>query len=135
MSGRLEGKIALITGAAGGLGQAMARRMAEEGAKLALTDIDEAGARALAAAINAEHPDAAFAYGHDVTDEAQWVEVIERALWPEELESFEQFFLTGSAAEVTSVQSAGPWNFEIGDLSRQLARDYDDLVNGRLANG
>ncbi|WP_394998714.1 branched-chain amino acid aminotransferase [Sphingomonas sp.] len=59
------------------------------------------------------------------------VEVIERAIWPEELESFEQMFLTGSAAEVTFVGSAGPWNFEVGDLSRQLARDYDDLVNGR----
>ena len=62
------------------------------------------------------------------------VEVVERAIWPEELESFEQFFLTGSAAEVTHVGSAGPWNFEVGQLSRQIARDYDDLVNGRLAN-
>ena len=59
------------------------------------------------------------------------VEVIERAIWPEELETFEQMFLTGSAAEVTFVGSAGPWNFEVGDLSRQLARDYEDLVNGR----
>ena len=59
------------------------------------------------------------------------VEVIERAIWPEELESFEQMFLTGSAAEVTFVGSAGPWNFEVGDLARQLARDYEDLVNGR----
>jgi len=62
------------------------------------------------------------------------VEVVEKAIWPEELESFEQFFLTGSAAEVTLVQSAGPWNFEIGDLSRQLQRDYDNLVNGRAIN-
>lgn len=61
------------------------------------------------------------------------IEVQERAIWPEELESFQQFFITGSAAEVTFVQSAGPWSFEIGDLSRQLARDYDDLVNGRQA--
>lgn len=60
------------------------------------------------------------------------VEVIEKAIWPDELESFEQFFLTGSAAEVTFVQSAGPWNFEVGDLSRQLRQDYDDLVNRRL---
>jgi len=60
------------------------------------------------------------------------VEVIEKAIWPEELESFEQMFITGSAAEVTFIQSAGPWNFEIGDLSRQLAQDYDDLVNRRL---
>jgi branched-chain amino acid aminotransferase len=62
------------------------------------------------------------------------IPVIERAIWPEELESFEQMFLTGSAAEVTFVGSAGPWNFEVGDLSRQLAKDYDDLVNGRLPN-
>ena len=62
------------------------------------------------------------------------VEVVERAIWPEELESFEQMFLTGSAAEVTFVREAGPWNFEVGDLSRQLAKDYDDLVNGRIPN-
>jgi branched-chain amino acid aminotransferase len=60
------------------------------------------------------------------------IEVEERAIWPDELESFEQMFITGSAAEVTLIRSAGPWNFEIGDLSRQLQRDYDDLVNRRL---
>jgi branched-chain amino acid aminotransferase len=60
------------------------------------------------------------------------VEVVEKAIWPEELEDFQQMFITGSAAEVTFIQSAGPWNFEIGDLSRQLAQDYDDLVNRRL---
>jgi branched-chain amino acid aminotransferase len=62
------------------------------------------------------------------------IEVVEKAIWPEDLEGFEQFFLTGSAAEVTFVQSAGPWNFEVGDLSRQLASDYDNLVNGRALN-
>ncbi|WP_309661211.1 branched-chain amino acid aminotransferase [Sphingomonas sp.] len=62
------------------------------------------------------------------------VTVVERDIWPDELESFEQMFLTGSAAEVTFVGSAGPWNFEVGDLSRQLAKDYDDTVNGRIAN-
>jgi branched-chain amino acid aminotransferase len=62
------------------------------------------------------------------------IDVVERAIWPEELESFEQMFITGSAAEVTFVRSAGPWNFEVGELPRQLARDYDDLVNGRIPN-
>jgi branched-chain amino acid aminotransferase len=60
------------------------------------------------------------------------IEVLERSIWPDELESFEQMFITGSAAEVTFVQSVGPWNFEIGELSRQMAKDYDDLVNRRL---
>jgi branched-chain amino acid aminotransferase len=62
------------------------------------------------------------------------IEVNERAIWPEELESFQQMFLTGSAAEVTPVGSAGPWSFAVGDLTRQLAKDYDDLVNGRISN-
>jgi branched-chain amino acid aminotransferase len=62
------------------------------------------------------------------------VEVIERAIWPEEMESFEQMFLTGTAVEVTAVRSAGPWNFEVGDLTRQLSKDYEDLVNGRIPN-
>ena len=63
------------------------------------------------------------------------VDVEEREIWPDELDSFEQAFLTGTAAEVTPVGSIGPWNFEVGDLTRQLARDYDDLVYGRLPNG
>ena len=62
------------------------------------------------------------------------VEVHERPIWPEELERFEQMFLTGTAVEVTPVQSVGPWNFEVGDLTRQLSKDYDDLVNGRIPN-
>jgi branched-chain amino acid aminotransferase len=62
------------------------------------------------------------------------VEIVERAIWPEELECFEQFFLTGSAAEVTPVASAGPWNFEVGELTLQLRKDYLDLVNRRLSN-
>jgi branched-chain amino acid aminotransferase len=62
------------------------------------------------------------------------IEVVERAIWPEELESFEQFFLTGSAAEVTPVSQAGPWRFEVGDLTLQMRKDYLDLVNRRLSN-
>jgi branched-chain amino acid aminotransferase len=62
------------------------------------------------------------------------VEVQERAIWPEELENFEQMFLTGTAVEITPVQSVGPWNFKVGDLTRQLSKDYDDLVNGRIPN-
>jgi branched-chain amino acid aminotransferase len=63
------------------------------------------------------------------------IEVSERAIWPEELESFEQMFLTGTAVEITPVRSVGPWNFEVGDLTRQLSKDYADLVNGRIPNG
>jgi branched-chain amino acid aminotransferase len=62
------------------------------------------------------------------------IEVIERRIWPEELEGFEQFFLTGSAAEVTPVAEAGPWRFEVGGMTLQLRKDYLDLVNRRVSN-
>jgi branched-chain amino acid aminotransferase len=62
------------------------------------------------------------------------IPVVERAIWPEELESFEQMFITGSAVEVAPVASVGPWNFEIGDLTLQLRSDYLDLVHRRLSN-
>src|SRR5690606_8810320 len=80
VSGRVAGKAALITGAAGGLGQAMAWMLAREGARVAVTDMNLDGARALADAVNAELPGAAFAFAHDVTDEAQWVSVIDQAV-------------------------------------------------------
>jgi NAD(P)-dependent dehydrogenase (short-subunit alcohol dehydrogenase family) len=80
VSGRVAGKTALITGAAGGLGQAMAWMLVREGARVAVTDMNLAGATALAEAINADHPGAAFAFVHDVTDEAQWVSVIDQAV-------------------------------------------------------
>ncbi|MFN3930459.1 MAG: SDR family oxidoreductase [Brevundimonas sp.] len=80
MSGRVAGKAALITGAAGGLGQAMARMLAREGARVAVTDTNLEGARALAEAINAECPGVAFAFAHDVTDEADWVAVVDQAV-------------------------------------------------------
>lgn len=80
MAGRVAGKNALITGAAGGLGQSMAHMLAREGAKVAVTDVNLDGARALAAAINADHPGQAFAYAHDVASEGEWSRVIDQAV-------------------------------------------------------
>ena len=53
MSGRLDGKVAIVTGAAGGQGRATAVRFAKEGAALAITDIDGAGLEQTAALIGA----------------------------------------------------------------------------------
>jgi NAD(P)-dependent dehydrogenase (short-subunit alcohol dehydrogenase family) len=79
MAGRVQGKKAFVTGAAGGLGEAIARMLAREGAKVAVADIDEAGARRVADAINLDHPGSAFAYRLDVTDEAAWIDTLARA--------------------------------------------------------
>ncbi len=77
--GRVDGKMALITGAASGLGEATAHMMASEGAKVALTDINEAKVAQVAAAVNEKYPDQAFAFGHDVTQEQAWQSVLEQA--------------------------------------------------------
>ena len=56
------------------------------------------------------------------------VKVHERHILPEELEGFEQCWLTGTAAEVTPVGEIGPYRFEVGDLTRRVATEYEKLV-------
>ena len=76
--GRVTGKKALVTGGAQGLGEAISRMLAREGAKVTVTDINGTGAEETAAAINAEFGEGtAFAYQHDVTDEARWQKVLQ----------------------------------------------------------
>jgi NAD(P)-dependent dehydrogenase (short-subunit alcohol dehydrogenase family) len=76
MTGRVEGKIALITGGAQGLGEAASRMLAREGARVAITDVNIEGARKVAASINETRKGAAIALAHDVTQEDQWVRVL-----------------------------------------------------------
>jgi NAD(P)-dependent dehydrogenase (short-subunit alcohol dehydrogenase family) len=56
--GRLEGKIAIVTGAASGIGEATARRFAAEGARTVVADLNETGAKQVADAIGAAGGDA-----------------------------------------------------------------------------
>ncbi|MEL7488906.1 MAG: SDR family oxidoreductase [Pseudomonadota bacterium] len=70
--GRVAGKKAFITGGAQGLGACFAHMLADEGAKVAVTDVNAKGAAETAAAINEKHPGAAFAFAHDVTSEEDW---------------------------------------------------------------
>jgi 3alpha(or 20beta)-hydroxysteroid dehydrogenase len=77
---RLAHKVAVVTGAARGMGEATARLFAAHGAKVVLVDRrDEQGAEA-AAAINAEHPDAASYLSADVTTVADWAAVAEHTV-------------------------------------------------------
>ena len=76
---RVAGKKALITGAATGIGKACAEMFAREGAKVALADINLAGAEEAAAAINQAHAGTACAIELDVTDEAGWSSAVEAA--------------------------------------------------------
>jgi branched-chain amino acid aminotransferase len=56
------------------------------------------------------------------------ITVHERHIMPEEMEGFEQCWLTGTAAEVTPVGEIGPYTFEVGALTREIAEAYEALV-------
>ncbi len=56
------------------------------------------------------------------------IEIVERAIMPEEMEDFEQCFLTGTAAEVTPVSEIGPYRFEVGEITKTLMNDYMEEV-------
>ena len=56
------------------------------------------------------------------------VEVIERRIMPDELSSFSECFITGTAAEITAVSEIADWRFTPGQITKQLAEDYTALV-------
>ncbi|MBA8900606.1 MULTISPECIES: branched-chain amino acid aminotransferase [unclassified Phyllobacterium] len=60
-------------------------------------------------------------------------EVVERVIMPEELEGFEQCFLTGTAAEVTPVSEIGPYRFTVGEIAINLMNDYAAEVTPKKA--
>ena len=68
MTGRVQGKVALVTGGASGLGQADCVLLAREGARVIVTDIDEQGANRVADSLGGMGK----ALRHDVADEADW---------------------------------------------------------------
>ena len=71
MSTNLEGKVAVVTGGAQGLGRAISQRLAREGCKLVVADINEAGAQEAAAAVAAETGGTVLGLKTDVSKEAE----------------------------------------------------------------
>ncbi|WNG58252.1 glucose 1-dehydrogenase [Archangium gephyra] len=76
MAGRVEGKVALVTGAASGLGKAAAAMLVREGARVALTDRNEAGVRSVAETLGSS----ARAWTLDVTREQDWQRVVDEVV-------------------------------------------------------
>ena len=73
--GRLDNKIALVTGGAMGIGRACAERLAGEGARIAVSDVDDVQGEAVAAGINQSGGEAFYLH-HDVTSESEWQQVV-----------------------------------------------------------
>ena len=77
--GRLDNKVALVTGAALGMGRAHARLFAKEGAKVIVTDVNEEAGRENVEAINKDGGEAIF-LKHDVASESDWKQVVEKSV-------------------------------------------------------
>ena len=79
MSGRVEGKMSFVTGAAQGLGEAIAYMLAKEGSKVVLADINAEKLQNVEKRINSEFPNKAFSVKLDVTSEDQWKDTLAQA--------------------------------------------------------
>lgn len=80
MMGRVEGKVALITGAGSGLGRESAIHLAKEGAKVIASDLNEKTAQETATTINKIHGKAAISIKHDVNKEYDWNNTLEQVI-------------------------------------------------------
>lgn len=102
---RLESKVALITGGATGLGKAIAQRLAAEGARIVITDVQTSLGEATAAEFGFTF------FEHDVTSETQWTRIIERI----EAQHGALHILVNNAGIVGSLDHANAENLSLSD--------------------
>jgi NAD(P)-dependent dehydrogenase (short-subunit alcohol dehydrogenase family) len=110
---RLEGKVALITGAARGQGAAEARLFAQEGAKVIVADVSDPEGIAVAAEIAEAGGDAIYVH-LDVTDESEWEAAVQSAIT-----SFGKLDIL--------VNNAGIWRR--GHVMETSSEQWDDIMN------
>jgi 3alpha(or 20beta)-hydroxysteroid dehydrogenase len=109
MGSRLEGKVAVVTGAAMGMGAEVTRRFVAEGARVVLADIDHAAAKELAGELGRD----AIVVPHDVSDEASWDEVVSAGL-------------TSFGGLDILINNAGVWR--TAPLVEQTVADFDQII-------
>lgn len=143
---RLEGKTALVTGAASGIGEATALRFAEEGAHVIVTDIDSSGGPELVADIEDAGGEASF-HELDVTDADRFEEVVETVVDDHGLDILVNNAGTGHPSSyvedtdesmrdfVIDVNVKGVWNGCHAALPHMKEQGHGSIVNvGSLAS-
>lgn len=119
MIDRLEGKVAIVTGAAGGIGSGLARGLAQENAHVVAADFDEAGAHALAEGLRREGHDCT-PFKLDVIDEAST-----QALARETIDRYGRIdILVNAAAIYVSLERKAFAEIDLAEWNRVLAVDF-----------
>ncbi|MGW4332486.1 SDR family oxidoreductase [Rhodococcus koreensis] len=127
-------KVAVVTGGGGGIGSALAERLAAEGAKVVVTDLDGSGLKTIVRRIDAEHPGAALAVQADASDDAQIASVIdaaEQAFGPVDL----YFANAGVAAGDQLEPDDAVWDLALDVNVRAHIRAARLLVPGWIERG
>jgi NAD(P)-dependent dehydrogenase (short-subunit alcohol dehydrogenase family) len=119
---RLEGRVALVTGGASGIGKATAYRLAEEGAKVLLTDIQDEAGEEIAQHLKELGHEAAYLH-HDVTSQADWERAVEHALT--EYGGLDILFNNAGAGGLGAIEDTS-----LEDYERNVAVDQTSVFLG-----
>ena len=121
--GRVQDKVALVTGGAMGIGKACAMTLAREGARVLVTDVQDADGKAVVEEINASGGEARYSH-HDVTQEQQWQSVI-----AEVLAAYDRLDLLVNNAGI-AIAAASITEMSLEDFQRQNAVNLDGVFLG-----
>lgn len=121
----VKGKVAIVTGGASGIGRAAAELLAREGAAVMVTDVDEAGAKAVAQAISKAGGKAA-SMKQDVIDESLWDQVL--------ADTKSLFGAPSILVNNAGIAIAGAlMDYSLADWQRQMAVNVDSVFLGTRA--
>ena len=124
MAGRLDGRVALVTGATGGIGAAIVRRLADDAATVVVTDVEENRCKSLAASLEGDRPAVPIAL--DVTDEQAWSQVVAQVV--AECGGLHVLVNNAGIAHLTTVESEtmDSWNqvVSVGQVGVWLGMKY-----------
>ena len=118
----LNGKVAVVTGAASGIGRATAQELAKQGCKVVVTDVQEEQGQKVVQGIIAAGGEALFVK-HDVTDEKVWHDVIEHTL-----QAYKKLDILVNNAGISFSKML--WEYTLADLQKVLKVNVESVFLG-----
>ena len=130
----LVGKVTVVTGAAGGIGKALAEKFHQEGARVVLADLDEAALQLVAGPLNAKRPDSALVFAANLGTEAANAALVNTAI--DTFGTVDLFFANagvGSGSDLSTPEDVWETAFNINFNAHRWAAKY--LLPEWLARG